>query len=420
MNMINMSVNMGNGFHANWNRSLRQGPSIDMRVGNSHAIDKLRAGGAGNVFGAQCSVTISREGRKLSAQMREQQPKSFAAAGAERLLLRQQRQDKMNQSEQSDTLSEISGLMQEIKRYNAAGEDKETITARQDALNRLFELKARQEEENDRRLKDAAGSVAGSSKDQEEIDRKNADLYLMLKSLEEKEEGEEERVEGSDAESDTADDGSDGMQFQESASMLGASAAKRELEVTGMIDGMFESGYGKLAQADAMMRDAQAELGLAAEALGRAELSEAEQNQLMAEHIERANNMMKSNYGEMMELRRKGHQEIQDAREVELKHIGVSPLDGVGKAKQAIMDAGAQAALQEVSQGALDKASEELERRVQEEIDRKNDAVSGTDQDDVQEKAEEIAEERETERLEEEKLEQENTELLQKKSILTN
>ncbi len=283
MNMINMNVNMGNGFHANWNRSLRQGPNIDMRVGNSHAIDKLRAGGAGNVFGAQCSVTISREGRKLSAQMREQQPKSFAAAGAERLLLRQQRQDKMDQSEQSDTLSEISGLMQEIKRYNAAGEDKETITARQDALNRLFELKARQEEENDRRLKDAAGSVAGASKDQEEIDRKNADLYLMLKSLEEEEEGEEERVEGSDAESDTADDGSDDMQFQESASMLGASAAKRELEVTGMIDGMFESGYGKLAQADAMMRDAQAELGLAAEALGRAELSEAEQNQLMAE-----------------------------------------------------------------------------------------------------------------------------------------
>lgn len=291
MNMINMNVNMGNGFHANWNRSLRQGPNIDMRVGNSHAIDKLRAGGAGNVFGAQCSVTISREGRKLSAQMREQQPKSFAAAGAERLLLRQQRQDKMDQSEQSDTLSEISGLMQEIKRYNAAGEDKETITARQDALNRLFELKARQEEENDRRLKDAAGSVAGASKDQEEIDRKNADLYLMLKSLEEEEEGEEERVEGSDAESDTADDGSDDMQFQESASMLGASAAKRELEVTGMIDGMFESGYGKLAQADAMMRDAQAELGLAAEALGRAELSEAEQNQLMAEHMVVSNNL---------------------------------------------------------------------------------------------------------------------------------
>ena len=316
----------------------------------------------------------------------------------------------MDQSEQSDTLSEISGLMQEIKRYNAAGEDKETITARQDALNRLFELKARQEEENDRRLKDAAGSVAGASKDQEEIDRKNADLYLMLKSFEEEEEGEEERVEGSDAESDTADDGSDDMQFQESASMLGASAAKRELEVTGMIDGMFESGYGKLAQADAMMRDAQAELGLAAEALGRAELSEAEQNQLMAEHIERANNMMKSNSGEMMELRRKGHQEIQDAREVELKHIGVSPLDGVGKAKQAIMDAGAQAALQEVSQGALDKASEELERRVQEEIDRKNDAASDTDQDDVQEKAEEITEERENERLEEEELEQENIE----------
>ncbi len=47
-----------------------------------------------------------------------------------------------------------------------------------------------------------------------------------------------------------------------------------------MIDDMYDSGYGRLAQADAMMRDAQTELDLAAEALNKGHLSEAERNQL--------------------------------------------------------------------------------------------------------------------------------------------
>lgn len=405
MNMVGIY----NGFQNQINRS----SSIDMRVRNSSLPNQFRADiaktNAGNVFGAQCKVTISREGRKLSEQMKPQERKSFAAAGMERLLIRQQEQAKMNEKEHSDTLSEISGLMSEIRSSYAAGEDKETIANKQDALNRLFELKARQEEENERRVKDAEGSAAGASKEQEEIDRKNADLYLMLKSLEEQEE--EENAEGSDAQSEPTDHdgggGSVGERFEESASMLGASAARRELEAAGMIDDMYDSGYGRLAQADAMMRDAQTELDLAAEALNKGHLSEAERNQLASEHMERARNMMTSNYGEMMDLRRKGHQEIQDAKELELRHIEVNPLDGVDNAKQMIMDSGAAAALNEVSQSTLDKASEELERRVQEEIDKRNDVVSDADPDeeDVQEKAEEIEQEKEAEKLEEQELE---------------
>lgn len=400
---INTNINarmayVGNGFHAGMGRS-------GMRIGSG---SRLRAGatglGAGSAFGAKCVVTISGEGRKLSAQMNAEKPKSFAAAGTERLLLREQRQAETNRKEQSDTLGEISGLMSEIRRSNAAGEDKETITAKQDALNRLFDLKARQEEENEQRIKDAAGSAAGASKEQEEIDRKNADLYLMLKSLEEKEEDERGEDPDPGTEKDTADtDGNRvGDPYQEAASILGASAAKRELEVKNMIDGMFKSGYGKLAEADGMMRDAQTELDLAAEALGRTDLSDAEREQLVSEHMERAHSMTTSNYGEMMDLRRKGHQEIRDAREVEQKHIDVSPLDGVDSAKQAIMDAGAAAALNEVSQGALDKASGELEERVQEAIDERNDAGSRTDEEEVQEKAEEIAAEKAEEKEENE------------------
>lgn len=412
MNMVGIF----NGFHNQMNRSA----NIDLRVCNGASPARLRAnaaktdaGSADNVFGAQCRVTISREGRKLSERMKAQEPESFTAAGAGRLLLRQQRQDEMDRKEQSDMLDEISGLMSEIKGYSAAGEDTETIANKQDALNRLHDLKAKQQAENERRMKEAESSAAGAAREQEEIDRKNADLYLMLKSLEEKDE--EESDEGSGAESDVkeTDDGQGraGDRFAESASAIGASAARRELEAAGMIDAMYDSGYGRLAQADAMMRDARAELELAVEALGRANLSEEERGQLMGEHLERAHSMMASNYGEMMDLRRKGHQEIQDAKDLELRHISVSPLDGVDRAKQAVLEAGAAAALNEVSQTTLDKASEELEQRVQEEIDRRNDTASGTEEEDAQEKAEELAEEKEEERLAEKELEKNSNKL---------
>lgn len=396
-----MQMNTVNGFYNHLN--------FDMRVGNSNSLNHLRGNVAktntGNVFGPQCKVTISREGRKLSEQMPESEPKRFTAVSTERLLLRQQKQDEMSKSEQSDTLSEISSLMSSIKSSYAAGEDKETIENKQEALNRLLNLKAQQEEENKQRVKDAASSAVGASKEQEEIDRKNSDLYLLLKTLEEKEEDEEG---GSGTKSDTVDAGDENGQssigdgFWQSASMLGASAAKRELAAKGMIDDMFNSGYGRLAKADEVMHEIQAELDLAAESLGKANLSEAEKNQLVSEHIERATNMMLSDYGEMRDLRRKGHQEIQDAKELELKHIEVNPLGGVDKAKQMILDAGAAAALHEVSQGTLDKASKELEERVQEEIDKRNDVGIDSDVEDEQERIDEILEEKE---LEQEKLE---------------
>lgn len=362
-----------------------------------------------SVFGAQCRVTISREGRKLSRQMNAAEPKSFTAAGAERILLRQQKEEEMSRSEQADTLSEISGLMSAIRSSSSAGEDKETIANKQEALNRLLDLKAQQEEENKRRSEEAAANTAGASMGQEEIDRRNEDLYLLLKTLEEKDE--EERTEGSGDRSDTADteNGQGGAvdRFQESASALGVSAARRELAAKGMIDDMYDSGYGRLAEAGAMMHEIHAELDLAAEASVRENLSEDERNQLMSEHIQRAGQLMSSNYGEMMDLRRKGHQEIQDAKELEQRHITVNPLDGVDRAKQTILDAGAAAALNEVSQDTLDRASEELEKKVQEELDKRNDVVSGTDDDDAQKKAEELADEKEKEAKELEQQENE-------------
>ena len=59
---------------------------------------------AQDVFGAQCKVTISGEGRKLSRES-ESEAKSFSAGSAERMLLRAQEQKAQEQKQHSGTLA---------------------------------------------------------------------------------------------------------------------------------------------------------------------------------------------------------------------------------------------------------------------------------------------------------------------------
>jgi len=201
---------------------------------------------AQDVFGAQCKVTISGEGRKLSRES-ESEAKSFSAGSAERMLLRAQEQKAQEQKQHSGTLDEISDLMSEIQSCYSSGESKETIEKKQDALQRLIDLKARQEEENKKLTEYPADSAASASMGQQEVDQKNADLYMMLKSFEEQEDEEEGAGEDASDKSNGAGQeeklGSAGEQFEQAASMLGVSAAKREMQVTAAVDELMQDGY---------------------------------------------------------------------------------------------------------------------------------------------------------------------------------
>ncbi|MDE7322413.1 MAG: hypothetical protein K2N73_06710 [Lachnospiraceae bacterium] len=380
--------------------------------------------GKQDAFGAQCRVTISHEGRRKSEQDKRPAAGNAMDRYMERILLREQEQAQEFKSEQSNTLNEISDLMKAIQNSYASGEDKETIQKKQDALNKMIDLKKRQEEENKQRVQDAMKGVSGGSSAQEEIDRKNEELLMLLKSFEEQED-EEGGTTSKKGDSGTArKEESAGEQLQESAAMLGVSAARRELETTGTIDELKNDGYSKLDEVNQIMREISAELDKAAEAASDESLSEEERRQLASDHVGMAQGLLVGNYGYMMDLRRKGLQEIKDARELEQKHIKVNPLDGVKQAKQAIMDASVDAAFQEEASGVLDKSSQELADKVQEAIDRRNDITSSPDKKTEEESEEKKAEE---EKAEEEKAEKEAEEkeaedgmLLQKYSILTN
>lgn len=356
----------------------------------------------GSLFGPECVVTISREGRKKSEQEKGRTCVSAVESQTGRLLMREQRQTEENRDEYSRIIDEISELAQSLQKSYQAGEDEETIQKKQDALNKLMDLKKRQEEENEQRLKDAAEGTAGTV-EQQEVDRKNRELLMLIKTLEEAKEEQENG--GSTAGSGSAaadteqeEDGA-GAQLQESASMLGASAAKRELAARGAIDELKNDGYDKLAQVREIMGEISSELELAREAAGKEGLSADERRKLVTEHAAAAQATLVGSYGDMVELRRKGLQEIKDSRELDLRHIQINPLDGVKQAQQTIMEAGAQAALQEAAAGVLDEDSKELEKEVREAIDNRDDtAADSTAQEEMQEIIREKAEEKETEK----------------------
>lgn len=366
----------------------------------------------GSLFGPECIVSISHEGRKKSEQEKERTGVSAMESQTGRLLVREQRQTEENRDEYSRIIDEISELAQSLQKSYQAGEDEETIQKKQDALNKLMDLKKRQEEENEQRLKDAAEGAAGTV-EQQEVDRKNRELLMLIKTLEEAKEDRENggsAAGGGSAPADTEqeEDGV-GAQLQESASMLGASAAKRELAARGAVDELKNDGYDKLAQVREIMGEISSELELAREAAGKEGLSADERRQLVSEHAAAAQATLVSSYGDMVELRRKGLQEIKDSRELDLRHIQINPLDGVKQAQQTIMEAGAQAALQEAAAGVLEEDSKELEKELQEAIDRRDDtATDSTIQEEMQEIIKEKAEEKETEKEAEKKAEKED------------
>lgn len=386
---MNMQINMA-GFNRGVHITAENMSNNKLNAGAANAIKTGRQ----DAFGPQCKVSISREGRK-----KQSESGSVKDMHTERVMMREQDRAQTFKSEQSDLQNEISELMKTIQNSYVSGEDRETIQKRQDALSKMQELKKRQEEENKQRMEDALKGVSGSSGAQEEINRKNEELLMMLKSFEEQEDEEDttaDRKKDTDSAREQQDEAAG--RIQDSAAMIGASAARRELETAGTIEELKNDGYSKLSEVNQIMMEISGELDSAAAAAGDKSLSEEDRQQLVKDHTEMAQGLLADNYGYMAELRRKGLQEIKDAKELEQEHIETNPLGGVKQAKQTIMNAGADTAFQEAAAGVLDKASQELEDKVQEAIDRRNDVAADSDK-----KKEEEAEEEKAEKEAEEK-----------------
>lgn len=375
-------------------------------VSGNLSVGKAQRRGSG--FGAdpQCSVTISREGKRLS----EQAPVRNVQVGQmERMLLRQQDQKEKYREEHSRLVDEITSLKNTLHNTGAVA-DKETIEKKQMALEEMENLKKYQEEENKQRLKAAAGGIAGISEEQGEVDKNNADLYVMLKSFEEEEENGDgqdgsDETEDQEAAAENADSMSD--KIRQSAGMLGVSAARREMASRDVVEELKQDGLNILAQVNGIMNEITEGLREAEEIMSDDSRGDAERFQLATEALGRSRDILTESTEDLIKMRGKALQELQDARELKLRRIQVDPLENVSSAQESIMALATEAAFSEVAEKVLSETSQELADRVQEEIDKRNDIIPDT-QEEMQEE-EKTARELREEQQEQEAVENETT-----------
>ena len=327
--------------------------------------------------GPQCRVTISKEGRKLSEQSKEHTVRSARSLKAEKTMLRMQEQSGQadeTKNEYLDLLEEINKTIKSLQSSCGAGEDKETIEKKQQVIRAMREQKQKQLEENQKKAKEAQQMAMQSSEAQDEIDQKNRELFIMLKSIEESEKTEEEEEKksgktegGNNSGVETENSVSD--MIQNSATQFTVSSAKRELNVVGMIDALNEEGHAYLDKADEIVRNALDEAEDLKKLLADVDTTDTEKE----EAVSRYSQKVMGSYTDLIAYRRRGLQMIKDSKECKINHIADNPLQGMEETRDSMMNSAVDAAINEATQGKLDEDSQELADAVEELIDKRND-----------------------------------------------
>lgn len=331
----------------------------------------------GSVFGPECKVTISQEGRNLSRQQTDQAKQSAQSFRAEQKLFRQQeeaeREQKTNEGYR-EQLEKIEKNIDSLSHSYKAEADKSAVEKEQEVLSAMRSQKQAQMEENQRRAKEAQQMAMQSAKYQEEIDENNRDILTLLKSLEEAEKSEEDQ-EYTDVSSEGSAGGGSGTEhsasgmIQDSAAQFMAASVERDLSVGGMLTGLSDEGHQRLGTADAIAQNMLKESESIRAALDDEAFTDDERAKLMEDFQERAG----ANALDAQHSREQGLHILQAAREYKIKHIADDPLRGMQETKKSMMLSAVDAAIGEAVQGSLAEASQELKDQVEELIDERND-----------------------------------------------
>ncbi len=342
----------------------------------------------GNMFGAECRVTISQEGQKLSRRQTAQKEKDAQGTQSlkeERMLLRQQEEAELSKKIREGYREDLNEIDKQITAYNnsynkfemkkvaydAALMDK-TLEEQQKLKEAMQSQKQFQAEEGQRKAREAQQMAMQSAQYKEEIDENNRDLVTLLKTMEEAEKAKEEQEnceaeEGGRGESVTGNSASDVI--QSSATQFVASSLKREEGVQELLAKVGESGHWFLDTANSittnvLQRSADIRAALEDESFTDGQI---------AEMIQSFQENMALNYDNVEKFRSFGLQVLRDVQEDKLQHIADNPLKGMQEIKKSMMLSAADAALGEARQSTLDKASQELEDEVKKLIDERND-----------------------------------------------
>lgn len=329
-----------------------------------------------SLFGPECRVTISREGKKLN---------------------RQREEEEYYENTKNGYLEELNEIDDKINALNTSYEKKkdmnETIEKQQEVLRAMRNQKQYQMEENQRRAKEAQQTAAvQSGKYQEEIDENNREIRTLLKTIEEAEKAVDQRENGR-----MEDDGNGGNSgaknsagdvIRNSAGQFAASSIRRERDVDKMIAGLNEEGHRYLDLADSITRAVLEGNERVRKAFGQEDITVEEMTELMRPVRER---IASGIYAEVENYRGWGLQILQDALDCKLQHIADDLLRGMEEAKESTMLSAKDAVFHEAMRGKLEEVSGKLEEEVRELIDERNrvDGVRSVEEKEVKEEEKE-------------------------------
>lgn len=299
-----------------------------MTVGRNIQGSRNQARPGNNLFGPQCRVTISREGRRLSRQQAARTEQSARSVKTDRML-RQQEEDARNENITKGYREELRNIEKTIRSLNGSydrEETGETIEEKQEVLRAMESQKQLLAEENQRRAREARQTAMELAGYQEDIDEDNRDLLTLLKTIENAEKS-EERQENGGAKSDGGSGaaGPDNLAagaVQNSTAQFTAASVKRELSVEETLTGLSDEGHERLGLADAITRNILTEAENIRAALDEERFTDDEKAKIM----EQFRGGLSQNYRDVSDARHQGLQNLQDARDCRIKHMADNPI----------------------------------------------------------------------------------------------
>ncbi len=343
-----------------------------------------------SMFGPECRVTISREGRSLSRQQKVQEETGAHSVKEERMLLRRQKEAELSKEIREGYRESLNEIDKQITDYNSSyarfEKDKviydaelmeKTLEEQQELMQAMNSQKQFQMEEGQRRAKEAQQMAMESAQYKEQIDENNRDLLTLLRTVEESEKAEDKRENGetgnnngSQADIDMSDAANSmGGIIQGSAIQLMTSSINRDEDVQELLETIEESAHWFINTADSITQNI-----LQKSSEIRASLdNESFTDQQIAEMMHDLQAGIALNYDNVKNFRAFGIQVLRDVQEAKLQQMGANPLTDLQETKKSMMLSAADAALGEARHSGLDKTSHELAEEVRDLIDKRND-----------------------------------------------
>lgn len=343
-----------------------------------------------SMFGPECRVTISREGRSLSRQQKVQAETGAQSVKEERMLLRRQEEAALSKEIREGYRQSLNEIDKQITDYNSSyarfEKDKviydaalmeKTLEEQQQLMQAMNSQKQFQMEEGQRRAKEAQQMAMESAQYKEQIDENNRDLLTLLRTVEEAEKAKDKRENGeagngngSQADIDMSDAGSSmGGIIQGSAVQFMTSSIGREEDVEELLETIEESAHWFINTANSITQNILQKSTEIRAALD----NESFTDEQITEMMQGLQDGMALNYDNVKNFRAFGIQVLRDVQEAKLQQIGANPLTDLQETKKSMMLSAADAALGEVRQSSLNKTSQELAEEVKDLIDKRND-----------------------------------------------